>query len=81
MDDKAGISLPVSSFNRTVLPWLRRYKGGACHDGREPGLSFQYHPLVLYTAAVLTLELVSLASQRQQKTPDCIWGMRRCSCI
>ena len=35
-DDKAGFSLPVSSFNRTVLPGLRRYKGGAGHGGREP---------------------------------------------
>ena len=66
-DDKAGFSLPVSSFNRTVLPGLRRYKGGAGHGGRR--LSFQYHPLVLYTAAVLTVELLSLAISKAAKNP------------
>ena len=32
-------------------------------------LSFQYHPLVLYTAAVLTVELLSLAISKAAKNP------------
>ena len=32
-------------------------------------LSFQYHPLVLYTAAVLTAELVSFAVSKAVKNP------------
>lgn len=32
-------------------------------------LSFQYHPLVLYTAAVLTAEFVSLAVSKAVKNP------------
>ena len=38
------------------------------------GLSFQYHPLVLYTAAVLTLELVSLAISKAAKNPRLYLG-------
>ena len=37
-------------------------------------LSFQYHPLVLYTAAVLTLELVSLAISKTAKNPRLYLG-------
>ena len=38
------------------------------------GMSFQYHPLVLYTAAVLTLELVSLAISKAAKNPRLYLG-------
>ena len=68
-DDKAGFSLPVSSFNRTVLPGLRRYKGGAGHGGREPETELPVSSLVLYTAAVLTVELLSLAISKAAKNP------------
>lgn len=35
----------------------------------HPALSFQYHPLVLYMAAVVTVELLSLAVSRVAKNP------------